>query len=82
MAGADVRPPTRDGRCSRVARHVVAETILAVHVAVSFWALIGTAPLTAFHFNQLSLVGLIANAIVVPIMGFGTRWRPDCSRRR
>jgi competence protein ComEC len=41
------------------------------YVAVSFWALLGTAPLTAFHFNQVSTVGLIANALVVPIMGFG-----------
>ena len=50
--------------------HVVAEAI-AGYVAVSFWALIGTAPLTARHFNQFSLVGLVANAVVVPIMGFG-----------
>ena len=49
---------------------MIAEAI-AGYVAVSFWALIGTAPLTAFHFNQFSLVGLIANAVVVPIMGFG-----------
>jgi competence protein ComEC len=41
------------------------------YFAVSFWAIVGTAPLTAFHFNQFSLVGLIANPIVVPIMGFG-----------
>ena len=41
------------------------------YLAVSFWAMIGTAPLTAFHFNQFSLVGVIANPIVVPIMGFG-----------
>ncbi len=40
-------------------------------VAVSFWALLGTAPLTAYHFNQFSIVGLVANAAVVPIMGFG-----------
>ncbi|MGH7813912.1 MAG: DNA internalization-related competence protein ComEC/Rec2 [Candidatus Binataceae bacterium] len=40
-------------------------------VAVSFWAMIGTAPLTAFHFNQLAIVGVVANAVVVPIMGFG-----------
>ncbi len=39
------------------------------YFAVSFWALLGTAPLTAFYFNQFSLVGLIANAVVVPIMG-------------
>jgi competence protein ComEC len=41
------------------------------YFAVSFWAMIGAAPLTAFHFNQFSLVGLVANAVVVPIMGFG-----------
>jgi competence protein ComEC len=41
------------------------------YLAVSFWALLGTAPLTAFHFNQFSIVGLIANAVVVPIIGAG-----------
>src|SRR5579875_42949 len=40
-------------------------------LAVSFFALLGTAPLTAHYFNQFSLVGLIANAVVVPIMAFG-----------
>src|SRR5579864_2049494 len=49
---------------------IIAEWIVGF-VAVSFWALIGTAPLTAYHFNQFSLVGLAANAVVVPIMGFG-----------
>ena len=37
--------------------------------AVSVFALLGTAPLTAFHFNQISLAGLIANLIVVPLLG-------------
>jgi competence protein ComEC len=41
------------------------------YFAVSFWAMVGTAPLTAFHFNQFAMVGLVANAVVVPIMGFG-----------
>jgi competence protein ComEC len=41
------------------------------YFAVSFWATIGTAPLTAYHFNQFAIVGLIANAVVVPIMAFG-----------
>ncbi len=41
------------------------------YVAVSFWAMLGVAPLTAYYFNQFSLVGLAANAVVVPIMGFG-----------
>jgi competence protein ComEC len=41
------------------------------YIAISFWAMVGTAPLTAFYFNQFAVVGLAANAIVVPIMGFG-----------
>ncbi|MGH7923241.1 MAG: ComEC/Rec2 family competence protein, partial [Candidatus Binatus sp.] len=43
----------------------------AGYLAVSFWAMAGTAPLTAYHFNQFAVVGLVANAVVVPIMGFG-----------
>ncbi|HEY1849657.1 MAG TPA: DNA internalization-related competence protein ComEC/Rec2 [Candidatus Binataceae bacterium] len=65
---ARFRPTTVMGARSRVG--MLAEAI-AGYVAVSFWALLGTAPLTAFHFNQFSLVGLVANAVVVPIMGFG-----------
>lgn len=49
---------------------ILAEFALG-YFAVSFWATAGTAPLTAFHFNQFSLAGIGANAIVVPIMGFG-----------
>src|SRR5271163_803098 len=41
------------------------------YLAVSFWAMTATAPLTAYHFNQFAVVGLIANAIVVPIMALG-----------
>ncbi len=41
------------------------------YLAVSFWAMVGTAPLTAYHFNQFAIVGIVANAIVVPIMAFG-----------
>jgi len=37
--------------------------------AVSVFALIGTAPLTAFHFNQISFAGLIANLFVIPLLG-------------
>jgi len=49
----------------------VAAGALGGYVAVSFFALIATAPLTAFYFNQFSLVGLIANAVVVPVMALG-----------
>ena len=41
------------------------------YLAVSFWAMVGTAPLTAYHFNQFAIVGIVANAMVVPIMAFG-----------
>jgi len=36
---------------------------------VSPCALVGTAPLTAFHFHQVSLVGLVANPLAIPIFG-------------
>jgi competence protein ComEC len=57
-------------RTERSRLNSVSEAV-AGYIAVSFWALMGTAPLTAFHFNQFSIVGLISNAVVVPIMGFG-----------
>ena len=43
----------------------------AGYLAVSFWAMVGTAPLTARHFNQFAVVGVAANAVVLPIMAFG-----------
>jgi competence protein ComEC len=52
-------------------RAMIAAEWIAGYVAVSFWAMVGTAPLTAYHFNQFSTVGLVANAVVVPLMGFG-----------
>jgi competence protein ComEC len=42
---------------------------LLITEAASACAIIGTAPLTAWHFNQVSWVGLIANPIVVPLLG-------------
>jgi competence protein ComEC len=41
------------------------------YLAVSFWAMLGVAPLTALYFNQFSIVGLVANAVVVPVMALG-----------
>ncbi len=37
---------------------------------VSFFAVCGTLPLVAAYFNQISLVGLAANFIMVPLIGF------------
>jgi competence protein ComEC len=48
-----------------------AGAVIMGYAAVSFWASLATAPLTAFYFNQVSLVGVAANAVVVPVMGFG-----------
>jgi competence protein ComEC len=41
----------------------------ATYIAVSVWALLGTAPATAAHFNQITLAGLFANLLVVPLLG-------------
>jgi competence protein ComEC len=38
-------------------------------LAISGGALIGTTPLTAAYFNQVTLVGILANAVVVPLLG-------------
>ncbi|MFZ5565141.1 MAG: ComEC/Rec2 family competence protein, partial [Thermodesulfobacteriota bacterium] len=39
-------------------------------VLVSSFATAGTAPLTLHYFNQTSLVGLISNCILIPLVGF------------
>lgn len=40
-----------------------------IYIAVSGCALLGTAPATAAHFNQVALAGLFANVLVVPLLG-------------
>lgn len=40
-------------------------------VLVSALAQLGTLPLTMLYFNQISLIGLAANIIAVPLIGFG-----------
>jgi competence protein ComEC len=42
---------------------------LAAYAMISLSALAATTPLTAFHFNQVSLVAPVANALVVPLLG-------------
>jgi competence protein ComEC len=39
-------------------------------VRVTLWATAGTLPLVMYYFQQISLVGLIANCLLVPLMGF------------
>ena len=38
---------------------------------VSLCATIGTLPLAMYYFNQVSLIGILANSIFVPLIGFG-----------
>ncbi len=42
----------------------------ALFVYVSFLAMLGTFPLTAFYFNRVALVGLAANCVAIPLIGF------------
>ncbi len=43
---------------------------LVLSEGVTVCAMLGTAPLTAWHFNQVSLIALLANPLVVPLLGF------------
>ncbi len=42
---------------------------VALYFAVSIAALAATTPLGAFYFNQVSVIALLANAVVVPLLG-------------
>lgn len=43
---------------------------LFILISVSLAAQIGTLPLTLYYFGKLSLIGLLANIIIVPLSGF------------
>jgi competence protein ComEC len=43
---------------------------LVAFFLVSLLAICGTLPLVMFYFNQISLIGLLANFVVVPLVGF------------
>jgi competence protein ComEC len=43
---------------------------LIIVVSVTFFATVGTGPLVMHYFNQISLIGLLVNLIVVPVIGF------------
>jgi competence protein ComEC len=42
---------------------------VAVCVLVSFCTLLATAPLTAFHFHQVAVIGVFANLLIIPLLG-------------
>jgi competence protein ComEC len=39
-------------------------------MAVTLFAMVGTAPLVMAYFNQISLIGIIVNVIAIPLVGF------------
>lgn len=43
---------------------------LVLFLLVSISATLGTLPLTLYHFNQISIIGIFANCIMVPLVGF------------
>jgi competence protein ComEC len=43
---------------------------MGMHLAVPLLATLGTGPLIAHYFGHLSLVGFIANPLIVPLVGF------------
>jgi len=59
--------PEQHSRYKRIARRVFYDTVLFLIVSVS--ATLGTMPLVVFYFNRVSAISLLANLIVVPIMG-------------
>jgi len=44
--------------------------LLIVFILVSFFATLGTLPLVMLYFNQVSLIGLLANIFLIPLIGF------------
>jgi competence protein ComEC len=43
---------------------------LIVFLEISLLAILGTLPLLMFYFNQISTVGLVANLLIIPLIGF------------
>lgn len=41
------------------------------YMAVSLFAFAGTWPLVAHYFNQISIIGFLANALLIPMVGMG-----------
>jgi len=44
---------------------------IALSIIASFAAIVVTSPIVAFHFHRVSTMGLVSNAIIIPIVGLG-----------
>lgn len=63
-------PPTAD----RSRPHHLAAGLLADGLAVSLAASLMVAPLLAYHFGQVSMLGLLANLLIVPVQPWIMAW--------
>ncbi|OGP94188.1 MAG: DNA internalization-related competence protein ComEC/Rec2 [Deltaproteobacteria bacterium RBG_16_54_18] len=45
---------------------------ITISLIASFAAIAVTSPVVAFHFHRFSAIGMLANAIIIPLVGFGT----------
>ena len=61
--------PHDNGMIKKGWLYQVLEKLLSF-LLVSFFAILGTMPIVMLYFNQVSLVGLAANFLLVPIIGF------------
>lgn len=67
MLGMPHLPFGRTAPEASLARRLVSH--VAAFVAVSVLAILGTAPLVMFYFNQISWVGPLTNLVAVPLVG-------------
>ena len=44
---------------------------IALSFIASFAAIVVTSPIVAFHFHRVSTIGLVSNAIIIPLIGLG-----------
>ena len=57
------------GKTNQSIGYIISQKLSYFFLA-SLFATLGTLPLLMFYFNQISLVGLLANVIIVPLIGF------------
>ena len=70
MAAAVAPAPARARRASQASLGVAAGAGFAASLATTLIASVATGAFAAYHFNRLSLLGVVANLLGVPLTGF------------
>lgn len=60
----DLYPPSEASWRQKIIKYVVLSLVVTVV------AILGTAPFVALHFNRISLIGFVANLLIIPWVGF------------